>query len=61
MFLGQPYPPRYVAGLYQVQKTHLYVNRGLGTSALPVRFLARPEVTLIKLVRGWRYLVKKPG
>jgi len=49
-----------VAGLYQVQKTHLYVNRGLGTSALPVRFLVRPEVTLIKLVRGWRYLVKKP-
>ncbi|HHV56483.1 MAG TPA: hypothetical protein GXX50_01790 [Firmicutes bacterium] len=61
MFLGQPYPPRYVAALHRVQKTHLYVNRGLGTSALPVRFLARPEVTLIKLVCGWRYLVRKPG
>lgn len=49
---GQPFPPRYVAGLYTVGKTKLYVNRGLGTSVIPVRLLVRPEVALIKLVRG---------
>lgn len=49
---GQPFPPRYVAGLYTVGKAKLYVNRGLGTSVIPVRLLVRPEVALIRLVRG---------
>jgi uncharacterized protein len=31
---------------------HLYVNRGIGFSALPVRFNARPELTLFRLTRG---------
>jgi predicted MPP superfamily phosphohydrolase len=32
-------------GLYRVGKSWLYVNRGIGTSVLPVRFLCPPEVT----------------
>jgi predicted MPP superfamily phosphohydrolase len=42
---------RFVAGLYQVGRydTPLYVNRGIGTSVLPVRLACRPEITLITL------------
>ena len=41
------------AGLYRVENTFLYVNRGIGMEGGPaprVRFRARPEVTLIELV-----------
>lgn len=27
----------------------LYVNRGLGTTRLPYRFLAKPEITVLSL------------
>ena len=42
---------RFVAGLYRVgqHNTPLYVNRGIGTSILPIRMLCRPEITLIEL------------
>jgi predicted MPP superfamily phosphohydrolase len=42
---------RFVAGTYQVGQynTPLYVNRGIGTSVLPVRLACRPEITLITL------------
>ncbi|MGE4579772.1 MAG: metallophosphoesterase [Desulfuromonadales bacterium] len=55
-FLSPLYLPRYtggfVSGLYRVgpTATPLYVNRGIGTSLLPVRFLCRPEITLFDLV-----------
>lgn len=45
------YSGRFVEGLYRVS-THqipLYVNRGIGTSILPVRLFCRPEITLIEL------------
>jgi hypothetical protein len=44
---------RFEAGLYRVQDTWLYVNRGIGMegkAAPRVRFCARPEVTVIDLV-----------
>jgi predicted MPP superfamily phosphohydrolase len=41
---------KYEAGLYSVGSTTLYVNRGFGTVDLPVRFLCRPEITVIDLV-----------
>ncbi len=43
---------RFVAGLYKVgpNETPLYVNRGIGTSLLPVRLFCRPEVTVIRLI-----------
>ncbi len=45
------YTGRFVAGHYKVGPHHtpLYVNRGLGTSVLPMRFLCRPEITSIEL------------
>lgn len=45
---------KYEAGLYREGQTALYVNRGLGMEGGPaprVRFLARPEVTVIELVK----------
>jgi hypothetical protein len=49
------YLPRFsapfVAGLYRVTAKHipLYVNRGMGTSMLPVRLFCQPEITLLQL------------
>ncbi len=42
---------RYVAGMYSINEMPVYVNRGLGTTGLPLRFRARPELTLLRLVR----------
>ena len=38
-------------GLYTVgeKKMPLYVNRGIGTSNLPIRFFCRPEITVFHL------------
>jgi len=41
---------KYVAGLYQVRGTALYVNRGYGTVGPPARAWAPPEITRIVLV-----------
>ncbi len=44
---------KYESGLYKVGQTYLYVNRGVGLEgggAPPVRFLARPEITVIDVV-----------
>ncbi len=54
-YLQPFYLPRfslpYVSGLYRVTEKQipLYVNRGMGTSLLPVRFLCPPEITLLTL------------
>jgi hypothetical protein len=54
-FLPPLYMPRFsgpfVSGLYRVtpKQIPLYLNRGLGTSVLPIRFLCRPEITLLRL------------
>lgn len=39
----------YVRGLYKKGNTQMYVNRGIGTSVLPARFFASPEITAITL------------
>lgn len=36
----------YINGWYNGQKPYLYVSKGFGTSALPFRFGARPELTV---------------
>jgi predicted MPP superfamily phosphohydrolase len=53
-FLGAPVVPsffgnKYASGLVQGPKTQVYVNRGIGLIAPPVRFNCRPEVTLLRL------------
>jgi len=39
---------KFVSGLYHYQGTRLYVNRGIGTTSLPLRFLCKPEITIFK-------------
>lgn len=46
---GQPFPPRYVEGVYRVGNTVMFVNKGLGTSRLPVRFFSRSEIAVVRL------------
>ena len=61
------YLPRFsgafVAGFYKVGRnsTPLYVNRGLGTSALPVRCLCPPEITLFRLMAPLPTKPSPPG
>jgi len=40
---------RYVAGSYQTAWGDLYVSRGIGTSMIPLRIGARPEIVLLEL------------
>lgn len=51
--LGPPVLPylgrRYPAGLYRLGEMLLYVGRGVGLIAPPVRFNCRPEVTVLTL------------
>ena len=45
---------QYEHGLYRVEKTSLYVNRGIGMAGegvVPLRFCARPELTIIDVTR----------
>lgn len=47
-----PFAEKYVEGFYNLgdEKTlTLYVNRGLGTTRLPFRFLSQPEIALFTL------------
>jgi predicted MPP superfamily phosphohydrolase len=46
-FLGR----KYERGLYQVNDTWLYTNRGLGHTTVPVRINCPPEITEITLTR----------
>jgi predicted MPP superfamily phosphohydrolase len=41
---------RFLAGWYDENGTKMYVSRGIGTSVLPMRFLARPEVAFITVL-----------
>jgi uncharacterized protein len=44
-----PYGKHYVEGLFRHGPTQLYVNRGLGTVGVPMRFNCPPEITEITL------------
>jgi len=39
----------YMRGLFKMQSTRMYVNRGIGTKTLPIRFLCRPEIAVFEL------------
>jgi predicted MPP superfamily phosphohydrolase len=41
---------RYLDGIHRVGETSLVVSRGVGTTLLPFRLLARPEAALLRLV-----------
>ncbi|HML23732.1 MAG TPA: metallophosphoesterase [Aggregatilinea sp.] len=44
-----PYGRKYTRGLHWVEGMILYVNRGVGMLSLPLRFRARPEITVFLL------------
>lgn len=48
-----PFAKNYREGFYEINVTEtpltLYVNRGIGTTRLPFRFLSKPEITLFTL------------
>jgi len=41
----------YVSGWFEKSGRQLYVNRGIGTTILPIRLGARPEITILELSR----------
>ena len=41
---------KYIEGLYKIGKSQMYVSRGIGSVALPIRLNCPPEITVIKLV-----------
>jgi predicted MPP superfamily phosphohydrolase len=43
---------RFTTGLYQMGAATLYVNRGLGTTGLPIRLFVPPEIAVITLRRA---------
>ena len=43
---------RYLDGVHRVGDTTLVVSRGTGTTLVPFRLLARPEVVLLRLTAG---------
>ncbi len=52
-FLGAIITPSlakdYIEGFYTIQDLTLYVNRGLGRTRVPFRFMSKPEITLFTL------------
>ncbi|PQZ58916.1 MULTISPECIES: metallophosphoesterase [Bacillus] len=52
-FLGAIITPalakHYIEGFYTIRDLTLYVNRGLGRTRVPFRFMAKPEITLFTL------------
>jgi len=47
-------PNEFIAGLYKMGPTQLYISRGVGvgTHHIPVRFLCRPEITMFKFEKN---------
>ena len=43
---------RYASGLFRFDNTTLFVTRGIGTSLVPLRFFARPEIVILTLRKG---------
>ena len=40
---------RYTKGLYETGRSHVYVNRGIGTLSIHARFSCRPEITMMEI------------
>ena len=58
--LPSRYGERYARGHVVEDDRHLYVSSGLGTSGLPLRFLAPPEVVILELVSATREAAGSP-
>lgn len=47
---GQDLFPKYGRGLYTENGVNLIVNRGLGTTEIPIRICSKPEIGVIKVI-----------
>lgn len=47
--IASAYGQKYISGLVQYNDIQIYVNRGIGASFLPARFLCKPEITVFTL------------
>jgi uncharacterized protein len=45
-----PLGKKYEYGLYKVGNTKMFVSRGIGMTALPIRFLAPPEIAVLDII-----------
>ena len=41
----------FMSGLFDTGTTKMYVNRGIGTTHIPIRFFNRPEITIMEIRR----------
>ncbi len=55
LYVPSIFGEKFLSGLYKIFGIYLYVNRGIGSSHLRVRFLSPPEITIIKLQRKVRH------
>ena len=46
---GQGLFPKYDAGTFSQDRTHMVVSRGLGNSVIPLRIGNRPELVVVEL------------
>lgn len=62
-FSGYSRRSPYLAGLYRIKQTLLYVNSGMGWKARPMRFFRRPELTVFHFTPdvGMREPMVLPG
>jgi hypothetical protein len=49
ILLPKSCPRRYNKGLYKLGKSYLFVNKGIGTCPLTIRFLCPPEISILRL------------
>ena len=54
------YGDRYAGGLFRRGERVMYVSRGIGTSWLPIRFAAAPEVVMLTVAGSARHLSLLP-
>lgn len=40
---------KYASGLFEINGAYMYVNKGIGMTALPIRFNCAPEIAIIEL------------
>jgi hypothetical protein len=57
--VGSRFGARHASGHFEEEGRHLFVTRGVGTSRLAVRLLARPEVALLELQAPRRIAISR--
>ncbi len=50
-FVKKDHASKYTEDYYDINNTKFYISSGLGTSDYPYRFMARPSITFLRLVK----------